>query len=235
MNASLIFRTVKNWGYYQLYEILSSHKGLRYTELVIIIIFFLLRTLPPGTTLEKRWSSLLRLQVSACNTYRTMCDVPSIAVFCSEFIEYKLWYVFKIFLWTFCYYSDGSCYYWYNLTFEVQHLLTSMHKLLYLNSFSASFWVAFPSAGIASSTSMHIFIFMFLIIMAVLFAITSLFVYTPWFHRTVTPLCSHIGLGGCVCVCVGLCTCVCVWCACVCVCTRARARVCGVPRSFRIE
>ena len=36
-----------------------------------------------------QWSSPpLRLQVSHCRTFRVMCDVPSIAVFCSESIEY---------------------------------------------------------------------------------------------------------------------------------------------------
>ena len=35
----------------------------------------------------KRWSPPLRLQASHCSTFRIMCDVPSIAVFCSESIE----------------------------------------------------------------------------------------------------------------------------------------------------
>ena len=37
--------------------------------------------------LNQRWSSPLRLQASHCSIFRIMCDVPSIAVFCSEFIE----------------------------------------------------------------------------------------------------------------------------------------------------
>jgi len=36
--------------------------------------------------LNQRWSPPLRLQASHCSTFRTMCDVPSIAVFCSEYI-----------------------------------------------------------------------------------------------------------------------------------------------------
>jgi len=36
--------------------------------------------------LNQRWSPPLRLQASYCSTFRIMCDVPSIAVFCSEFI-----------------------------------------------------------------------------------------------------------------------------------------------------
>jgi len=37
--------------------------------------------------LNQRWSPLLRLQASHCSTFRIMCDVPSIAVFCSESME----------------------------------------------------------------------------------------------------------------------------------------------------
>ena len=37
--------------------------------------------------LNQRWSPPLRLQASHCSTFRILCDVPSIAVFCSESIE----------------------------------------------------------------------------------------------------------------------------------------------------
>ena len=37
---------------------------------------------------NQRWSPPLRLQASHCSTFRIMCDVPSIAVFCSESIEW---------------------------------------------------------------------------------------------------------------------------------------------------
>ena len=37
--------------------------------------------------LNQRWSPPLRLQASHCSAFRIMCDVPSIAVFCSESIE----------------------------------------------------------------------------------------------------------------------------------------------------
>jgi hypothetical protein len=37
--------------------------------------------------LNQRWSPPLRLQASHCSTFRIMCDVPSIAVFCIESIE----------------------------------------------------------------------------------------------------------------------------------------------------
>ena len=41
----------------------------------------------PVLLLNQRWSPPLRPQASHCSTFRIMCDVPSIAVFCSESIE----------------------------------------------------------------------------------------------------------------------------------------------------
>jgi hypothetical protein len=59
----------------------------------------------------------------------------------------------------------------------------SIHKLLYFNLFSASFCTTFLSAGIATSISMHVFsFFLFLIIIAGLFAVTSLSVCTAYYY-----------------------------------------------------
>ena len=42
----------------------------------------------PGTSLEPAViPTPLRLQASHCSTFRIMCDVPSVAVFCNESIE----------------------------------------------------------------------------------------------------------------------------------------------------
>ena len=48
--------------------------------------------------LNQRWSPPLTLQASHCSTFRIMCDVPSIAVFCSESIECVPGTVSKFFL-----------------------------------------------------------------------------------------------------------------------------------------
>ena len=48
--------------------------------------------------LNQRWSPPLRLQASRCSTFHIMCDVPSIAVFCSESIECFLGTASKFFL-----------------------------------------------------------------------------------------------------------------------------------------
>jgi hypothetical protein len=37
--------------------------------------------------LSQWWTPPLRLQVSDCSTFLMMCDVPSMAVFCKEYIE----------------------------------------------------------------------------------------------------------------------------------------------------
>jgi hypothetical protein len=58
---------------------------------------------------------------------------------------------------------------------------------LCFNFFYASFWTTFLSAGIATSISVHIFSFLFLIIISVLLAVTSLSVCTAWFHNIVEP------------------------------------------------
>ena len=51
----------------------------------------------PVLLLNQRWSPL-RLQASHCSTFRIVCDVPSIAVFCSESIECFPGTVSKFFL-----------------------------------------------------------------------------------------------------------------------------------------
>ena len=41
----------------------------------------------PVLLLNQRWSPPLRIPASHCSTFRIMCDVPRITVFCSESIE----------------------------------------------------------------------------------------------------------------------------------------------------
>ena len=150
--------------------------------------------------LKQRWSPPLRLQASHCSTFRIMCDVLSIAVFCSESIE--------------CFPGTASKFYLKLLvTIPVAPVITgiivhfrfhirciSIHKLLYFNFFSASFCTTLLSARIATSISVHVFSFLFLIIISGLFAVTSLSVCTTWFYNTVTSPSSYTGLGMCRCI-----------------------------------
>ena len=113
--------------------------------------------------LNQRLSPTLRLQVSHCSTFRIMCDVPSIAVFCSESIE--------------CFPGTASKFFLKLLvTIPVAQIITGIivhyrfhirciyiHKLLYFNYFSASFCTTFLSAGIATSISVHILLLLLLL------------------------------------------------------------------------
>ena len=138
--------------------------------------------------LNQRWSQPLRLQASHCNTFLIMSDVPSRAVFCSESIECFPGTVSKFFL---------KFLFTIPMAPIITHIIV-LHKLLYFNFFSASFCTTFLSAGIATSISVHVFSFLFLIIISGLFAVTSLSVCTAWFHNTVTSPSSHTGFGMCV-------------------------------------
>ena len=64
----------------------------------------------PVLLLNQRWSPPLRLQASHCSTFRIMCDVPSIAVFCSEFIECFHGTTSKFFLKHYYYYYNKDRY-----------------------------------------------------------------------------------------------------------------------------
>jgi len=102
---------------------------------------------------------LLRLQVPDCSTFCIVCDVPSIAVFCSESVECFLGMASKYVLKTFLYCSSVSIYYPCIHTFHVPHSLYSIHILLYFSFFSASFCMTFLSSGIAASISVPCFLF----------------------------------------------------------------------------
>ena len=102
------------------------------------------------------------------------CDVPSTAVFCSESIECFPGMAFRFFFQTYVIIPVARV-----ITGIITHFMfhircISIHKLLYFSFFSASFFMTFLSACIASSIRVHIFSFLFLIIISGLFAITSL-------------------------------------------------------------
>ena len=143
-----------------------------------------------------------------------MCDVPRIAVICSECNDCFPVMVSKFFLQPFVTMPAAPFITGIILHFMSHVRSVSILKLLYFSFFSFSFCTTFLSAGIATSISMHVLSFLFLIILTGLFAVTSLSVYTLWLHNAVTPSCSYTTLGVCVCVCV--CTLgVCVLCECV--------------------
>ena len=109
--------------------------------------------------LNQRWSPPLRLQASHCSTFRIMCDVPSIAVFCSESIECFPGIVSKFFLKLLFTIPVAPIITGTIVHFRFHIRYISIHKLLYFNFFSASFCTTFLSAGIATSISVHVLSF----------------------------------------------------------------------------
>jgi hypothetical protein len=107
-----------------------------------------------------------------------MCDVPSIAVFCSESIECFPGIAFRFFLKLFFaihlapVIAGITVHFWFHI------YCISIPKLLYFNFFSASLCTTFLSAGIATYISVHVFSFLFLIIISGVFAVTCQFVCT---------------------------------------------------------
>ena len=124
--------------------------------------------------LNQRWFPPLRLQASHCSTFRIMCDVPSIAVFCGECMECFRGIVSKFFFKLLGTIPVAPIITGTIVHFRFHIRCISVHKLLYFNFFSASFSTTFLSAGIATSISVHVFSFLFLIIISGLFAVTSL-------------------------------------------------------------
>ena len=132
--------------------------------------------------LKQRWSPPLRLQASHCSTFRIMCDVPSIAVFCSESIECFPGIVSKFFL------NFSLLFQWPQLLLVQSYISGSTFVVsLYINScILTSFPLPFVQhfcLWVLPHLSVCMFsLFLFLIIISGLFAVTSLSVCTAWFH-----------------------------------------------------
>jgi len=75
---------ISNYYYYYYYYMICVSL---FTDLFFLVLL-----------LNQRWSPPLRPQASHCSTFRTMCDVPSTSVFCSESIECFPFTVSKFFL-----------------------------------------------------------------------------------------------------------------------------------------
>ena len=105
-----------------------------------------------------------------------MCDVPSIAAFCSESIECFPGTVSKFFFKLLVTIPVAPIITGTIVHFRFHIRCISIDKLLYFNYFSATLCTIFLSVGIATSISVDVFSFLFLIIIAGLFAATSLYV-----------------------------------------------------------
>ena len=93
--------------------------------------------------LNQRWSPLLRLQASHCSTFRIMCDVPSIAVFCSESINCFPGIVSKFFFKLLVTIPVAPIITGTSVHLRFHIRCISIHILLYFNFFSAPFCTRF--------------------------------------------------------------------------------------------
>ena len=169
-----------------------SHNTLIIFIIIIIIINVSChRPFLPVLPLNQRWSPPLRLQASHCSTFRIMCDVPSIAVFCNESIKCFPDTASKFLLKLLVTIPVAPIIVGIIVHFRFHIRCISIHILLYFNFFSASFCTTFLSAGITTSISVHVSSFLFLIIISGLFVVTSLSLCTSWFHNTVTSPSSY--------------------------------------------
>ena len=124
--------------------------------------------------LNQRLSPPLRLQVSHCSTFRIVCVVPGVAVFCRESIECFPGISSKFFLKLLVTILVAPVITGIIVHFRFHIRCISVPKLLCFKFFSASFCSTFLSAGIATSISVHVSLFLFLIIVYGLCAVTSL-------------------------------------------------------------
>ena len=122
-------------------------------------------------------------QASHCSTFRIMCDVPSIAVFFSESIECFPGTASKCFLKLFVTIPVAPIITGIIVHFRFHIRCNSIHKLFYFNFFSASFCTTCLSAGTATSIDVHVFSFLFLIIISGLFAVTYYYYYYYYYYE----------------------------------------------------
>ena len=113
------------------------------------------RSFLPGTSLEP--AVIPTAQASHCSTFRTMCDVPSIDVFCSESIECFPGTDSKFFLKLLVTVPVAQIITGVIIHFRFHIRFISIHKLLCFNFFSASFCTTFLFVGIATHLSVYMF------------------------------------------------------------------------------
>ena len=148
----------------------------------MLLLLLLLLSLVTGLfflvlLLNQRWSPPLTIPVTDCSTVHTiMCDVPSVAVFCSESTESFPGTASKCFLKAAVSIPVAPIITGIILHFMFHIRCISTHKLF----FSSSICTTFLSAGIATSISMPIFSSLFSVTIFCLFVVTSLSACTAY-------------------------------------------------------
>ena len=163
-----------NIYYYYYYYYYHHHHHRYYYYYCTICMSLVTGLFFPVLPLNQRWSPPLTLQASHCSTFRIMCDVPSIAVFCSESIECFLGIVSKFFFKLLVTIPVAPM-----ITGTIVHLrfhirCISIHKLLYLTSFR------FLLHNISVCGYCHIYqcaCFLFFVIIIIITLVPSLCLY----------------------------------------------------------
>ena len=112
----------------------------------------------------------LVLMVFYVSTFRRMCAVANVAVFCSSRTSWL---------------PSRSSYYWSHSCFHIPHSSISVIRSLYFKIFWASFLITLLSPEMATYISMHVLFSLSHIISGLLVGIV-LSVRTCWFHNMVT-------------------------------------------------
>ena len=135
----------------------------------------------PVLLLNQRWSPPLRLQASHCSTFRIMCDVPSIAVICSESIECFPGTAPIFFLKLLVTIPLAPIIAGTTVHFRFHIRCISIHKLCILTSFPLPFAQHF-CLRFLPHLSVCMYSLLFSIIMSGLFAVTSLCVLLYYYY-----------------------------------------------------
>ena len=120
------------------------------------------------------------------STFRSMCAVPNMAVFCSSLTSWFPGMSLTYFLNDLEMVQVAPIITGITLVFTFHMRCVSIVRSLYFEIFSAYFLITFLSAGIATSINMHVLFSLSLIIMSGLLLGIVLSVCTCWFHSIVT-------------------------------------------------
>ena len=130
--------------------------------------------------------SVLNLLYFYISTFRSMCAVPNMAVFCSSLTSYFPGMLLTYFLNDFEVVPFAPVIIGITFDFTFHMRCISIVRYLYFRVFSASFLITFLSPEIATSTNIHVPFSLSRIIMSGLLLGIFLSVCTCWFHNMVT-------------------------------------------------
>jgi hypothetical protein len=133
------------------------------------------------------------------STFRSMCAVPNMAVFCSSLTSWLLGMMLKYFMNYLEMIPVAPIITGITLVFTFHIRCISIVRSLYFKIFSTSFWITFLSSEIATSVSMHVPFSLSRVTMSGLLLGMVVSVCTCWFYSMVTlpPRFVSIDFGTC--------------------------------------